>query len=1030
MTNLHKEFHLETEICHALAQTGWLYEADTPTQYDAALALVPEDLLAWVKECEPEAWEYLEKTHGAAAGAILCQRVREALNHRGTLTVLRDGLDIIGLPKTLKICQFRPALRMNPHLQHRYAANRLRVVRQVRYSLNNKNAIDLVLCLNGIPVATAELKSNYTQSVQDAVEQYQTDRLPKPPGKPAEPLLSVPGGALVHFAVSNSDVMMCTKLDGAHSIFLPFNKGNAGSAGNPTSSTGPATAYLWEEVWEHDSWLDILGRYIIPKKQKGKITGWIFPRYHQLDATRQLVSTILAEGPGQRYLIQHSAGSGKTNSIAWTAHFLSDLHDSHNHKLFNTVLVVSDRTVLDKQLSETIESFERTKGVVAAISGAGGSKSQDLAQALKDGKKIIICTIQTFPFALEAIRAEAATQNKHFAVIADEAHSSQTGTSATKLKAALSAEEVAQLADGGEISTEDLLALEMASKAAADTNISFIAFTATPKAKTLELFGRLPQPDQPKSKTNKPEPFHLYSMRQAIEEGFILDVLQNYVSWKQAFRLSQKGKALSDEEVEKSEAKKSLMKWVRLHPTNIAARVQIVVEHFRQNVQPLLGGQARAMVVTASRIEAVRWKLAMEKYVKESGYAFGLLAAFSGEVVDPESGPEPFTEANINPLLKGRDLREVFAEDPWRILIVANKFQTGFDQPLLCGMYVDRKLGGIQAVQTLSRLNRCYPGKDITYVVDFANEPQDILSAFQDYYTKAELTDVSDPNCVLNLRHKLDDADLYDQTEVDRVVHVLMQPKASQKQLDGAITPVSSRILNRFKDARKVCLAEPQETPAWKDAKGHMEALLQFKSDLGTYVRMYEFFSQMLNYGNPDYEKLYLFAKLLWPLLKFERDSDTIDLTALQLTHHKMKELGKQKLSLKNQAGDGLQPISEAGSGQPQDKQKATLSAIIETVNDLFGGELTDGDKVAFVAGLETKLAESPKLQEQARANTREQFLNSPDLQDEGFNATIGLMQAHESMSKQMLNDPALLQAVIAAIVGKGNLWERLQLQR
>lgn len=1022
MTDLHKEHYLESEICDYLGRSGWLYEVGSAARYDVAQALFSEDLLAWVRECEPDAWETLEKTHGASAGSVLCQRVRDALNTRGALVVLRDGLDIIGLTKTLKICQFRPALTMNPHLQHRYDANRLRVVRQVRYSASNGNELDLVLFLNGVPVATAELKSNYTQSVQDAVEQYCTDRLPKPPGKPAEPLLSVPGGAVVHFAVSNSDVMMCTHLDGAHSRFLPFNQGNAGGAGNPGT-----TAYLWREVWQPDSWLDILGRYIIPVKKKGKISGWIFPRYHQLAATRLLVSTILEEGPGQRYLIQHSAGSGKTNSIAWTAHFLSDLHDVHNHKLFDTVIVVSDRTVLDRQLSETIESFERTRGVVASISGNGGSKSQELAAALHTGKKIIICTIQTFPFALEEIRQLAATEGKHFAVIADEAHSSQTGTSASKLKAALSSGELVELADGGEISTEDLLAAEMAQRTAADASISFIAFTATPKAKTLELFGRLPHPDQPKGEDNKPEAFHVYSMRQAIEEEFILDVLQNYVSWKQAFRLSQNGQILDVTEVEASEAKKALMKWVRLHPTNIAARVQIVVEHFRQNVQPLLGGKARAMVVTASRKEAVRWKLAMDRYVKEKHYPFGLLAAFSGEVDDPESGPEPFTESNINPALKGRDLKEVFAEDPWRILIVANKFQTGFDQPLLCGMYVDRKLGGIQAVQTLSRLNRCYPGKDMTFVVDFENDPEDILKAFQQYYTKAELADLSDPNCVVNLRHKLDDTGLYDQPEVDRVARILTNPKATQQQLDAAIVPVCSRVLSRYRDARKIVQDEPEDSQERKEAKERIDGLIQFRSDLASYVRMYEFFSQMLNYGNPDYEKLYLFAKMLWPLLKFDRERETIDTTTLRLTHHRMKDLGQQKLGLKNEAGDGLEPIKEAGSGQPQEKVKVQLSRIIEAINDLFEGDLTDGDKVAFVTGLETKLAESEKLREQAKANTKDQFANSPDLQEEGLNATIELMEAHEKMGKQMLNDSSLLRAVIAAIVKQGGLWEGMQ---
>ena len=473
-----------------------------------------------------------------------------------------------------------------------------------------------------------------------------------------------------------------------------------------------------------------MGRYLVAERNdKKQLKQVLIPRYHQLDATRKLQSAILKEGPGEKYLIQHSAGSGKTNSIAWTAHFLADLHDANHKKLFDSVLVVSDRNVIDGQLQDAIYGFERTIGVVATIKGDGGSKSAELAEALSGDKKIVVCTIQTFPFALKAVQELAANQGKQFAVIADEAHSSQSGEAASKLKQLLSVEEQKELADGGEISSEDILVLQMSTRAS-DAGITFIAFTATPKSKTLELFGRRPDPSKPVGPDNLPAPFHVYSMRQAIEEGFILDVLQNYTSYKLAFKLAQYGERqgacrrlhdattpaasalplteFDDKQVERSAAIKGLMGWVRLHPYNISQKVQIVVEHFREMVAPLLGGKAKAMVVVSSRLEAVRWQLAIDKYIKLKGYALRTLVAFSGDVDDKESGPEPFRETSqvLNPNLKGRDIREAFKGDEYQILFVANKFQTGFDQPLLCGMYVDKRLAGIQAVQTLSRLNR------------------------------------------------------------------------------------------------------------------------------------------------------------------------------------------------------------------------------------------------------------------------------------------------------------------------------------
>lgn len=1030
MTDLHREARLEEAICTHLAAHGWLYDPGAAARHDRARGLFPEDLLAWVQETQPEAWEALTKAHGPAAAAALADRLRAALDRQGTLDVLRHGLDMVGLRRPIQLAQFRPALAMNEALAARYAANRLRVVRQLRYSPHHENSLDLVLFLNGIPVATAELKSDYTQRVEDAVDQYRFDRPPRLPGRNTpEPILAFPGGALVHFAVSNSEVRMCTRLEGPDSRFLPFNRGHDGGGGNPPNPHGAPTAYLWEEVWERHSWLDILGRYLVPvKDEKKRLQGWIFPRFHQLDATRKLLAAVLREGPGGRYLIQHSAGSGKTNSIAWTAHFLADLHDAANRKLFDTVLVVSDRTVLDRQLREAVEGFERTQGVVATITGEGASKSRELAEALAAGKKIVVCTIQTFPFALAEVRRLAATQGKRFAVIADEAHSSQAGQAAAKLKATLTAEEIAALEDGGEVDMEDLLAAEMKARAAQEAGISYVAFTATPKAKTLELFGRRPDPSRPAGKDNLPAPFHVYSMRQAIEEGFILDVLRNYTSYRMAFRLTHEGRELDEREVDASEAKKGILGWVRLHPHNIAARVRIVVEHFRQNVAHLLGGRAKAMVVTASRKEAVRWKTAMEAYIRQRRYPIGVLVAFSGEVSDPETGPEPFTEANMNPGLRGRDIREAFATDEYSLLLVANKFQTGFDQPLLCAMYVDKRLSGIQAVQTLSRLNRAYPGKDATYVVDFVNEPEEILTAFKQYYATAELADVSDPNVVLDLRNKLDAMGLYDRFEVERVAKVAVNPKATQGDLDAAIGPVSNRLLTRFRQAQQAWRAGADGTKAREAAKAEMDVLLLFKRDLGSYVRLYEFLGQMFDYGNTEFEKLYLFGKLLLPLLDYGRERDGVDLSALRLTHHRMRDLGQQRLNLaRGEPAEGLKPPTDVGSGQVQDRQKQRLGEIIRALNDLFEGELTDGDRVAFAESIRSKMMESATLRAQAAANTREQFGNSPNLREELLNAIIATMEAHGSMSRQALNSEAVQAGLLAVLLGPGALWEGLR---
>jgi type I restriction enzyme R subunit len=1029
---LQREISFEDEICEYLQANGWLHDPKDAAAYDRPRALFPPDVVAWVQTAQPEAWKALTKNHGAGAEAVLLDRVREQIDQRGTLDVLRTGIELLGVKGKLKLAQFKPALAMNPELLAQYQANRLRVIRQVRYSVACENSIDLVLFLNGIAVATVELKTNFTQTIQDAIDQYRLDRNPHPKGQAPEPLLSFPRGALVHFAVSNIEVQMTTKLQGQTTEFLPFNQGDHGGAGNPVNPDGHRTAYLWERVWRRESWLEILGRYIIAKRdEKRAISSLVFPRYHQLDVTRKLVAAVLRDAPGSRYLVQHSAGSGKTNSIAWTAHLLADLHDAANKKLFDSVLVVSDRTVIDSQLQEAIFDFERTTGVVARVDGEGSSKSAQLAEALSGTKKLVICTIQTFPFALEAVRELAATKGKRFAVIADEAHSSQAGRAAAKLRSVLSADELKDLDDGGEVTAEDVLAAQMTARAE-DARITFVAFTATPKNKTIELFGTRPDPSRKPAPDNVPGPFHVYSMRQAIEEKFILDVLKNYTPYSLAFKLAHEGKEMDEREVERAAAVKRIMRWVRLHPYNIAQKVEVVVEHFRESVSPLLHGKAKAMVVVASRVEAVRWKLAIEKYIKSKGYPIGTLVAFSGEVVDPESGPEPFSETSLsmNPTLKGRDIRKAFDEGEYQILLVANKFQTGFDQPRLCGMYVDKRLAGIQAVQTLSRLNRAYPGKDTTYVLDFVNDAGEVLAAFKVYYETAELETTTDPNLVFDLKAKLDASGHYDEFEVERVVLVQLDPKSKQSDLVKAVEPVVDRLVRKFKElqGREKAATETGDEAAARAAQAEIEAILLFRADMGAFVRLYTFLSQIFDYGSTGVEKRAIFYRSILPLLEFGRERDSIDLSKVELSHYALRSRGAAPMVLSGGTAPKLEPVSEAGSGAVQERERARLDAIIEKVNALFEGELTDHDRLLYVdTVLKSKLLESKTLREQAASNTKEQFATSPDIDTELLGAVMAALDAHTTMSTQALNSEKVRAGLKDILLNYAGLWEALR---
>ncbi|MFJ5861195.1 type I restriction endonuclease subunit R [Pseudarthrobacter sp. NPDC092439] len=1013
----HNEIVLEEEICQALAARGWIYEPGRKAGdfYDPARALIPEDVFAWLEDTQPDQLAKVLKPGDSPAEHEVATRLlldrlcavldKPATKEAGMLSVLRSGFKDVAAK--FEMCQFRPAMGLNPETLERYNKVRLRVLRQVHYStVDTLKSIDLVLFVNGLPAATIELKTDFTQNVNDAVQQYRTDRLPRNGKNKDEPLLSFGRRALVHFAVSNDEIQMTTDLKGKDTYFLPFNLGDNGRAGNPPNPKGSATSYLWEQVLQRDSWLNIIGKFLHLQisDKTNPVTGQreirkslLFPRYHQWDVVNELVQTARAEGPGHRYLVQHSAGSGKTNSIAWTAHQLSALHDDQDKKIFDSVIVVTDRTVLDAQLQDAIYQIEHKSGVVIPIRGNAGSKSVELTEALTARTPIIIVTIQTFPFALKAIAESQALKGRNFAIIADEAHSSQTGSTANKLKKVLSAEELADVNDGGEFDVESYLAAEMAERADAK-NISYFAFTATPKAKTLELFGS-------KGPDGLPQPFHVYSMQQAIEERFILDVLQNYTSYKVAYRLTHDGRDYdsddpgSSDTVEKSEALKSLMKWVKLHPYNISQKVQVIVEHFRENVAWRLGGKAKAMVVTGSRKEAVRYKLAIDKYIHDAGYTgLGTMVAFSGEVADDESGPDAFTELSMNPWLKGRTLPEAFATDEYKIMLVANKFQTGFDQPLLVAMYVDKKLSGVSAVQTLSRLNRTAVGKDQTFVLDFVNDPAEILASFQPYYREAALEDVSNPNVVHDLQAKLDAAQIYLESEVDGLVKAYVL-EAGNNALSSWTTPAKSRFNTRYNEA----VADGD--------KAVQDELDLFRKDLGSFIRAYDFLSQIYDYADTDLEKRSIYYKHLLPTLRVNDAKVALDLSGIVLAKYALKDKGEAQLKLSGE-GELLKPLTDPGTGQTKDPVLVTWEEVIQQANLPFEGE--ELDAVAhFVEGVRRELVKNETLQKQARNNSRSHFGSSPHLESAVTEAVSNSMDSHYNLSLQALGDKTKMHALL-----------------
>ncbi|MFP8957636.1 type I restriction endonuclease subunit R [Natrialbaceae archaeon A-CW3] len=935
MSKIHNEERFEDFIASHLVKYGG-YEQLPSEEFDRERGIFPDVVVSFVKKTQPKKWEKLETAYKGNARKRFLQDLTSAMEGRGTLEVLRHGLRTTGT--TIDLAAFEPNTGLNPEVQERYDANRLGVTQQFYYSTTDpKKSIDLALSVNGIPVVTAELKNKFTdQSIIDAKAQYKSDR------DPGEPVLKFKRGALVHFAVDQDEVEYTTELDGDDTYFLPFNKGHDGGAGNPPREDSHRTAYLWEEVWEKDYWMEILQRFIhidTEEIRKGGVRvdeeeTIIFPRYHQLECVRQLVNASQENGAGEDYLIQHSTGSGKSKSIAWLVHRLVSLHNDFDEAVFDGVVVVTDRTVLDKQLRNTIYELNHKTGVVHAIKGEQGSKSQELAEAIEAGKPVIITTLQTFPHVIEHAKR---LPERDYAVVVDEAHSSQSGEMAHEMKQILSGIEI----DEGD-DAEDLI-VKSAETRGNQENLSFFAFTATPKGKTLEAFGTVPEGG------DKPEPFHLYSMRQAIEEGFILDVLQNYTTYETFYNVAKVIE--EDPQVPQKKAVKAVSKFLKLHPHNISQKVEIIVEHFRENTQHKIGGKAKAMIVTSSRVHAVRYKKAIDKYIKKNRYDLNALVAFSGTVED--DGFE-YTEQGMNEGIKESELPNKFDTQEYQVLVVADKYQTGFDQPLLHTMYVDKKLSGIQAVQTLSRLNRTHSGKEDTFVLDFENDREDIYDAFQPYYEKTTVDETTDPQHIYQLESDLNAFQIYTQQEVDKFAEAFFSPE--NKGTEQAHAKLSSHV-QPGRDRFMVADEETQD---------------EFRSKLRSFLRLYKFQSQVVNYADTTLEKLYTFGRFLYKELPRDSSESRVEFNdELALQYYRLEKSDEGSIELSS-GGEGVSVPTETGTGSQEDEE-VDLSTIIEKINEELGTDFTEADQL-FLNQIKEDALEDDHLRRSAQVNSRENF--------------------------------------------------------
>jgi len=1025
MPGQHTEYAFETAIEHHLTTAGG-YEKGDRAGFDTERGLFIGDVIAFIRKTQPKEWDYLANLQKEKSEETLIDDLCRALNssHEGCLSVLRHGFKCFG--KLFRVAYFAPASGMNPDTQALYAANRLTITRQLRYSAKHLPApqsgakrqaggiLDVTLALNGIPVATLELKNPMTaQNWRHAVTQYKNDR------DPSDLIFQFKKRTLVHFAVDTDEVYMTTRLSSKSTRFLPFNRGCGGGAGNPENPGGYKTAYLWEAVLERHSLLDILARFIHLQIEEKKLGGkrikkeiMIFPRYHQLDCVKKLVADARERGTGTNYLIQHSAGSGKSNSIAWLAHRLASLYTESDEKVFDSIIVITDRVVLDQQLQNTIYQFEHKQGVVQKID----INSTQLAEALASGVPIVITTLQKFPFVTEKM---GDLPMRRYAVIVDEAHSSQGGETATELKGVLAGaaikEEARAKAEAEGLPDYEEEILKTMAKRGHQPNISFFAFTATPKYKTLEVFGTcLPAGTAPGANLpaeasaqegGKPNPFHLYSMRQAIDEGFILDVLQNYTTYKTYYRLI---KSIEDDpQVDKRKAARALARFMSLHPHNIAQKTEVMLEHFRHFTMHKIGGKAKAMVVTSSRLHAVRYKQAFDKYIKDKGYTgIKTLAAFSGTVIDPDL-PAPglrqagaagveYTESGMNvdaqgKHIKEKELPERFGTEEYQVLLVAEKYQTGFDQPLLHTMYVDKRLSGIQAVQTLSRLNRTQSGKEDTFVLDFVNEPDEILKAFQPYYEQTLIGERAEPQQLYELQAKLDGHQVYYKAEVEEFCKVFYKPKPNQttadhSRMNACIDPAVGRYNDLDEDVRE-----------------------EFRKTLVAYRNLYSFMSQVIPFQDTDLEKRYSYIRFLLtklprgdrgPVYNFNDD--------VALKYYRLQKIGEGSIVMEPGARYEVSGPTSVGTGVARGDE-IELSKLIDILNERFGTDFRPGDQLFFESIREDAVLDG-NLRQAALANTMENFGYVFRKALEGL--FIDRMDQNEEITAKFMNEDQFRDAV------------------
>ncbi len=956
-----KEIGFEEFIEQELEGQG--YVSRQASQYDKKLCMDTELAVRFLKEAQPDAWAKLKEQYGDGVEASVLARIDSEIAERGLLDVLRKGVKDRGVK--LELIFFKPENELNAEAVAEYRANIFSVTRQLKYSEKSENSIDMVLFVNGLPIFTVELKNQFTgQTVQHAIAQYKNSRDPK------EKLLSFKR-CLTHFAVDPEEVYMCTKLAGLRSYFLPFNKGDRGGKGNPVVEGKYKTHYLWEDIWARDTVLDLIHNFIqLQVEEKENAQGkkvrsekLIFPRYHQFDTVRRLLAHAFERGSGQNYLIQHSAGSGKSNTIAWTAHRLSELHDAENKHIFDSVVVITDRRVLDRQLSETVEGFSQVSGLVKHVESA-----KELREALESGARVITSTLQKFPVIVEAVEE---TKGKRFAVIMDEAHSSQSGESAADLRQVLTLEEAAEeelREERAFKTTEDLLIERMRARKVKTPNLSFFAFTATPKQKTLELFGT----QDPLTK--KFLPFAVYSMRQAIEEEFILDVLKNYTIFDTYFGLLKRVE--EDPNFDKKKAERLLVSYVEKHEHAINKKTALMVEHFAEKIAPEIYGKAKAMVVTKSRLHAVRYKLAFDAYLAEKGYPYKALVAFSGDVNDEG---KIYTESGMNGLPE-KQTEDAFKQDEYKFLIVAEKFQTGFDQPLLACMYVDKILAGVAAVQTLSRLNRTTQGKENAFVLDFVNTVDDIQKSFQPYYTTTVLSEATDPNIIHDLERDLAGFKVFTDYEVNGFAEEMLRG-APPAKLNAILDVVVERVREEKTE----------------------EEMEEFKSVVMDYLRKYGFISQIVTFEDPGLERLYLFLKFL--LKKLPKRKSTLPyeiLDAIDMENYRIQKGVEARIELETEEG-AVEPLGGGKEAGHSEDEKDVLSRIIQEINDRYGTEFSDSDRV-ILNTLSARLMESEVLDGSIRSNSKDAAKIKFDelFQDE----LVGMLNSHFDLYKKLDENP------------------------